>query len=77
MQFIYPMLDPSTRTLRVRLEFANRTGCACGPGCTATSYLKLPAHDGLMVPREAVVDTGETQYVFVRSPTAVTSSRAS
>ena len=68
MQFIYPVLDASNRTLRVRLEFRNRVdrnGPRLRPGMYGTVYLDLPATTGLMVPAEAVVDTGEMHYLFV------------
>jgi Cu(I)/Ag(I) efflux system membrane fusion protein len=68
VQFIYPVLDAQSRTLRVRVEFKNRfdkNGPRLRPGMYGTVYLDLPSTTGLMVPAEAVVDTGETQYVFV------------
>ncbi len=43
----------------------NRHGPSCAPACTATCYLDLPGAPALMVPAEAVVDTGEPQYLFV------------
>jgi Cu(I)/Ag(I) efflux system membrane fusion protein len=68
VQFIQPLLDPASRTLKLRLEFKNRTdrnGPRLRPGMYATVLLDLPATTGLMVPTEAVVDTGEARYVFV------------
>ena len=68
MQFIYPVLDSGHRTLRVRLDFKNtsdRNGPRLRPGMYGTVYLELPSTTGLMVPGEAVVDTGETHYLFV------------
>jgi membrane fusion protein, copper/silver efflux system len=68
VQFIYPNIDSSTRTLRVRLELRNRPGPAgltLRPGMYGNVTLQLPATDGLVVPSEAVVDTGGLQYVFV------------
>jgi Cu(I)/Ag(I) efflux system membrane fusion protein len=68
VRFIYPLLDASNRTLRVRLEFKNRSdrnGPRLRPGMYGTVYLTLPATTGLTVPAEAVVDTGETHYLFV------------
>ncbi len=68
VKFIYPVLDASNRTLRVRLEFRNRVdrnGPRLRPGMYGTVYLNLPATTGLMVPAEAVVDTGEMHYLFV------------
>jgi membrane fusion protein, copper/silver efflux system len=68
VKFIYPLLDANNRTLRVRLEFKNRSdrnGPRLRPGMYGTVYLNLPATTGLTVPAEAVVDTGETHYLFV------------
>jgi Cu(I)/Ag(I) efflux system membrane fusion protein len=68
VQFIHPLLDPASRTLKLRLEFKNRTdrnGPRLRPGMYATVLLDLPPTTGLMVPAEAVVDTGDARYVFV------------
>jgi membrane fusion protein, copper/silver efflux system len=68
VQFIYPALDPASRTLRLRLEFKNksdRNGPRLRPGMYGNVLLDLPATSGLVVPAEAVVDTGETHYLFV------------
>jgi Cu(I)/Ag(I) efflux system membrane fusion protein len=68
VQFIYPVLDAASRTLKLRLEFKNRTdrnGPRLRPGMYGTVYLDLPPTTGLMVPAEAVVDTGEAHYLFV------------
>ena len=48
VKFIYPVLDASNRTLRVRLEFKNRVdrnGPRLRPGMYGTVYLDLPADD--------------------------------
>jgi membrane fusion protein, copper/silver efflux system len=71
VKFVHPTLDPQSRTLRVRLEFRNRPGPAglkLRPGMYGDVLLDLPAADGLMVPTEALVDTGDMQYVFVAKP---------
>jgi Cu(I)/Ag(I) efflux system membrane fusion protein len=68
VQFIHPVLDPTNRTLKVRLEFKNRSdrnGPRLRPGMYGTVTLDLPGTTGLMIPADAVVDTGEMQYVFV------------
>jgi Cu(I)/Ag(I) efflux system membrane fusion protein len=69
VQFVPPVLDPTTRTLRLRLEFRNRfdrSGPRLRPGMYGTVTLDLPPASGLMVPAEAIVDTGATQYLFVK-----------
>jgi membrane fusion protein, copper/silver efflux system len=68
VKFVYPIVDAQNRTLKVRLELRNRSdrsGPRLRPGMYGTVYLDLPATSGLMVPAEAVVDTGELQYVFL------------
>jgi membrane fusion protein, copper/silver efflux system len=68
VQFVYPVLDGQSRTLKVRIELRNRSdrsGPRLRPGMYGTVYLDLPATTGLMVPAEAVVDTGEMHYLFV------------
>jgi membrane fusion protein, copper/silver efflux system len=68
VQFVYPVLDGQSRTLKVRLELRNRSdrsGPRLRPGMYGAVYLNLPGATGLMVPAEAVVDTGEMHYVFV------------
>jgi membrane fusion protein, copper/silver efflux system len=64
VSFVYPTLDSQTRTLRVRIELRNPKQLL-RPGMYGTILLALPASEGLVVPSEAVVDTGEVQYVFV------------
>jgi membrane fusion protein, copper/silver efflux system len=68
VKFLHPTLDAGSRTLRARLEFRNRPGAAglkLRPGMYGNVSLDLPATTGLMVPSEAVADTGDIQYVFV------------
>jgi Cu(I)/Ag(I) efflux system membrane fusion protein len=68
VQLVYPTVNPQTRTLRVRLEFTNKTGPAgpkLRPGMTGDVALEVPKAEGLVIPSEALVDTGERQYVFV------------
>lgn len=64
LDFIYPTVDPATRTLRVRLSFAN-PALALKPGMYADVTLHLGGQEGLTIPEEALVDTGEVQYVFL------------
>ncbi|BBO83225.1 hypothetical protein DSCO28_37910 [Desulfosarcina ovata subsp. sediminis] len=63
--FIYPYLDPKTRTARLRLSFPNPEG-KLKPGMYANVYLQntLPG-ERLVVPQEAVIDSGVRKRVFV------------
>jgi Cu(I)/Ag(I) efflux system membrane fusion protein len=76
IDFIYPTLSERTRTLRVRLSAANPSG-ALRPGLYGTVAFESVGTRVLTVPRDAVVDTGEQQHVFVANgdlfePRAVT-----
>ncbi|MBE3110228.1 MAG: efflux RND transporter periplasmic adaptor subunit, partial [Acidobacteria bacterium] len=62
--YIYPTVNPETRTLRVRFEFAN-PGFSLKPAMFADVELDVDSGPGLVVPDSAVIDTGERQVVFV------------
>lgn len=62
--FIYPTLDPATRTLRVRIELDNKD-LKLRPGMFGDVVIRLEAASGVVIPVEALVDTGEYQYVFL------------
>lgn len=64
VDFVYPTLSERTRTLRVRLSVANPGG-ALRPGLYGTADFATTGQDVLTVPRDAVVDTGLQQHVFV------------
>ncbi len=69
--FVYPTVNPETRTARVRLTAVNR-GYRLRPGMYATIYFDVPIGAGVLsVPREAVVITGERNLVFVRDSAGV------
>jgi Cu(I)/Ag(I) efflux system membrane fusion protein/cobalt-zinc-cadmium efflux system membrane fusion protein len=63
--FIYPFLDPKSRTARLRLSFPNH-GNELKPGMYANVYLQstLP-EKRLVIPQEAVIDSGVKKRVFV------------
>jgi RND family efflux transporter MFP subunit len=62
--YIYPYLDEKTRTNKVRFEFANRNG-RLKPGMFADVELKRRGGTGLLVPTNALLDSGMDQIVFV------------
>jgi Cu(I)/Ag(I) efflux system membrane fusion protein len=64
IDFIYPTLTERTRTLRVRLSAANPGG-GLRPGLYGTVTFESAGAEVLTVPRDAVVDTGSQQHVFV------------
>jgi Cu(I)/Ag(I) efflux system membrane fusion protein len=64
VDFVYPTLTERTRTLRVRLSAANPGG-ALRPGLYGTAAFASAGQNVITVPRDAVVDTGLQQHVFV------------
>lgn len=66
ISYVYPTLDPETRTAKVRVVLAN-PGLRLKPGMYATIRIVGTARpDVLTVPRDAVLSTGERNIVFVR-----------
>jgi len=65
--FVHPHLDPGTRTALVRLEIENADGPVReGMYASVDFELGTPASDdALVVPREAVIDTGLRRVAFV------------
>lgn len=62
--FLDPLLDPATRTVKVRLEFPNPDG-DLRPEMFGEVVLRGTARDALKIPADAVVPTGTIQVVFV------------
>src|SRR5207245_2100540 len=62
--YIFPYFDEKTRTNKVRVQLANR-GSRLKPGMYATVELTSRGRAGLVVPTNAVLDSGKEQVVFV------------
>jgi membrane fusion protein, copper/silver efflux system len=62
--FVYPYLDPMTRTGRVRIELPNK-GVALKPDMFATVTFHVALGDRVQVPTAAIVYTGPRRVVFV------------
>ena len=62
--YIAPELDAQARTVSVRFELANPGG-RLKAGMFATVSLDVPLGTGLVVPSDAVLDSGRRQLVFV------------
>jgi len=76
VEFLYPTLTDRTRTLRVRFSASNISG-GLRPGLYGTAAFESAGPQVITVPRDAVVDTGMQQHVFVATgdrfePRAVT-----
>jgi RND family efflux transporter MFP subunit len=64
VDFIFPSVDPKTRTVKVRMAFAN-SRLELKPEMFADVELHLNFGTQIVVPQEAVLDSGTQQVVFV------------
>lgn len=64
VDFIYPTLDPNTRTAKVRFKLANPEE-KLKPDMYANVELKVPLGMRLAVPKDAVLETGERKILFI------------
>ena len=63
--FVHPHVDPMTRTVMVRLVIPNES-MALRPGMYATVQIRAElATDAVLVPREAIIDSGTRQIAFL------------
>jgi Cu(I)/Ag(I) efflux system membrane fusion protein len=65
--YIYPTLDPQTRTARVRVALPNPR-LTLKPGMYASFRFAAATEPVLSVPRSALLSTGRRDLVFVRLP---------
>lgn len=64
--FIYPFLDPKTRTVKARVEMAN-PGMRLKPDMFVNAIIKVPLGKAIVVPVTAVIDTGKRKVVWVET----------
>ena len=64
VSYIYPMVDAQSRTLKVRIELPNPE-LELKPQMFADAQLKVDYGTKVVVPAEAVLDSGNEQVVFV------------
>jgi Cu(I)/Ag(I) efflux system membrane fusion protein len=64
--FIYPFLDPKTRTVKARVEMPN-PGQKLKPDMFVNAIIRVPLGSAIVVPITAVMDTGKRQVVWVES----------
>ncbi len=62
-ELLEPRVTEGTRTARARFSAASTT--ALRPGDIGEVVVTRPPHEALLVPRDAVIDTGTQRYVFV------------
>jgi len=64
ISYIYPYLDPQSRTLRARFEFQN-SDFSLKPEMYVNVSMKIETSDSVVVPDSSVMNTGLRQIVFV------------
>jgi RND family efflux transporter MFP subunit len=65
IDYLYPYLQEATRTAKVRLRFPN-PGLRLKPEMFAQVKIESPVtHNAVVVPADAVIDTGLKQHVFI------------
>jgi len=72
--FVYPFLDPKTRTVKARVELAN-PGMKLKPEMFVNAIIRVPLSPSLVVPATAVMNTGKRQVVWVESSPGMFESR--
>ncbi len=64
VDFVYPDIDPTTRTARVRLVFPN-PNLKLTPGMFVNVVLKIPMGRQVVIPASGVLQSGTRQIAFV------------
>src|SRR5262249_44793471 len=64
VSFIYPSADPVTRTIKVRIDLPNPQ-LDLKPQMFATVEFTVDYGNTILVPQEAILDSGSRQTVFV------------
>jgi RND family efflux transporter MFP subunit len=64
ISYIYPTVDPQTRTVKARIDIPN-PGFALKPQMFADATLRVDYGTKILVPQEAVLNSGTEQHVFV------------
>jgi Cu(I)/Ag(I) efflux system membrane fusion protein len=64
VELVYPAMNSDTRTLQARIALRNGR-LLLRPGMYGDVVIEGPPVEGLVVPSDAVVDTGDRRYVFV------------
>lgn len=65
LTFVYPTLERETRTAKVRFEVDNRGG-TLKPDMFVNVALDVPLGERLVVPKDAVLESGRRSVIFVR-----------
>ncbi len=69
ISYIYPEIDLETRTAKARIEMDNRDQ-KLKPGMFVNVELRKNLGEAIIVPEDAIIDTGIRKIVFVKSSTS-------
>ncbi|OZB15946.1 MAG: efflux transporter periplasmic adaptor subunit [Rhodobacterales bacterium 34-62-10] len=67
IDYVYPELDPETRTLPVRLQFDNSEGLLRPNMFGTVSLIPIDTRMALTVPTEAIIRTGSAERVILKT----------
>ncbi len=67
IDYIYPALDPVTRTLKVRMSLANKSGRFKPEMIATVRIYGGPKHNAFHIPVEALIRTGKENRVIVKT----------
>lgn len=62
--FVSPTMDPTTRTVKVRIEVGNSSG-KLKPGMFADVIFRTALGESLVIPESSILDTGSQKFVYV------------
>ena len=65
--YVYPEIDRETRRVKIRAEFDN-PGLQLKPDTYVTFVVGVSRGESLVIPKEAVIDTGVTRYAILAHP---------
>lgn len=66
LTYIYPKLDSENRTVKARVE-VNNPGFKLKPNMYVDTYISKKLGEQLVIPKSAIIDTGEKRIVFVKT----------
>ncbi len=67
IDYIFPELDPTTRTLRVRLRFDNAEGSLKPNMFASVTLVPSQTREAVTVPSEAVIRTGRAERIILKT----------
>ncbi|TNE58084.1 MAG: efflux RND transporter periplasmic adaptor subunit [Alphaproteobacteria bacterium] len=65
IDYVYPVVDPKTHTVKVRLKFGNVSGVLKPNMFVDVTIFGAPVEDALVIPKDALIRTGSSSRVIV------------